>query len=262
MLSVARAARYGAAVMLLLSPAGVARPSEPATDGSKTVAELVARLASPRYAERERASAELCAREDALPALRRACNSSEPETRRRAKAVADAIALRINERFLQMGRSGRIDLLVDWVTEFSPPGAAEANWQAVVDIGWDVLKRARPDLSARRKWENLPGPSYSQFLKLRPKFLGDANSLQNARYPVFLTICQTAPLSGVNVDRSLVVCAHSIELRGAIISTILISIDDVSSASAIDGSVIVSDCKVRALLPRQRDCCARRRTHR
>src|SRR5262245_21206633 len=121
-------------IALVLGPPDFLRADDSEPHSRASIAELIGLLASPRYAEREGAARALTARDDALPHLRRACNGNDAEVRRRAKTILDALTIRMNARFLELGRAGRVDLLVEWLTEWPPAAAEPSSWQAIIEI--------------------------------------------------------------------------------------------------------------------------------
>src|SRR5262249_41793835 len=65
------------------------------------IAKLIEQLGSSDFHVREDANHQLREVEEALPALRRAAQASDPEVRRRAKEVVASLERRLSERFLR-----------------------------------------------------------------------------------------------------------------------------------------------------------------
>jgi hypothetical protein len=87
---------------------------------TKSIPELVRQLGSAIYQEREAATKALMPCDEALPYLRRALKTANPEATRRTKTILLAIAQRSLPRYVEYGRKGRIDVLVGIVGRVSP----------------------------------------------------------------------------------------------------------------------------------------------
>jgi hypothetical protein len=88
-----------------------------ASDQPESVDQLIEQLGDSQFGIREMATRKLAARDDALMAVRRALQSSDPEVRRRAERIIEELLTRKDRRsFQQMlthGRNGEIDQFVE-----------------------------------------------------------------------------------------------------------------------------------------------------
>ncbi len=104
----------------------------PAAGGDKDTSELVRRLASPRYAERQAATRQLeVLGESALPALRQAARDGEPEVSQRAAQLIAAIERRAEAARLLGGKRVRLNVkdmtAVDAVRELASLAGLDAH---------------------------------------------------------------------------------------------------------------------------------------
>ena len=98
----------------------------------KPISELVRMLGSERFAEREAAERALTNRDDVLPELRRALKSNDAEIVRRATRILSGLNKRSLPRYLEYGRKGRVDVLVEWIATVGTEIDEEAYWQGVM----------------------------------------------------------------------------------------------------------------------------------
>jgi hypothetical protein len=98
------------AAMQGCAAAGAEEPERPA----RPTAELIRQLDAERFRDRETAQKELLKRRDALPVLYRSLPKLPPEGARRATAIVGTFLNRRTSHILQLARTGRIDLLVEW----------------------------------------------------------------------------------------------------------------------------------------------------
>lgn len=109
---------------------------------SKSIPEFVRQLGSASFREREAATTALLARDDAIPQLRRALETANPEAKRRANTIILALTQRSLPRYVEYGRQGRIDVLVELLAVCPESLDTHLCWQATHDIARDLVKRA------------------------------------------------------------------------------------------------------------------------
>lgn len=126
-----------ASVVLAVEP-----PKKPSAE---QIAKLIEHLGSSDFEARESATRRLGGMEEALPALRRAAQSSDLEVQRRAKAVIADIEQRVNERFLRQAlarvNQEGVDLFVDRMV-LQKGYAGDTHWKAVVELARALSKHA------------------------------------------------------------------------------------------------------------------------
>src|SRR5262245_8279094 len=110
----------------------------------RTVHELIELLSDRNFREREMAMEALKDRNDAVPMLRRVSKTGSAEAARRAKAILQVIVPRHMDHYLDYGRTGRVDIFVEWLGTCEENLDRDRLWQCVLDIGWEVLRRAQP----------------------------------------------------------------------------------------------------------------------
>lgn len=242
--------RAACAILSLLCAAGGSHScaDEPTRNDNDSTAALIEKLASPRFAEREDATKKLSLREDALPHIRRALKSSNPEIARRAKVILAAIEHRTLDKFLGYGRDGRIDLLCEYLASRQSDADREKIWQGVIDIGVQMLQRARPQAKPPPAWEEkkLPGSSFREFLKSRPEFITDETTPESVPEPAFLTVRRDGRIGGAEIDRSLIVTAGPVHVQGHLFSSIVFSCGDVKADYQLSRCYVVADGDVHA----------------
>jgi uncharacterized protein (TIGR03067 family) len=81
------------ALAVVLLPAATAPADEPKL-GDRQIDGLIARLGSDSFEEREEATRRLLRHEEAIPSLRRACQSPDAEVARRAREILESLARR------------------------------------------------------------------------------------------------------------------------------------------------------------------------
>jgi hypothetical protein len=134
-----------AAITAVIGGIAVAQQSSsrPGTEEKPTVEELIRRLNSESYKTREAATGALLHRKDALPALRRALHSENPEVRRRASEILAQKTAREEKVRLERARvclkNGEIDSFVDLVTSLPDASIDERTWQDVLDLADRVV---------------------------------------------------------------------------------------------------------------------------
>ena len=220
------------------------------------VADLIRQLESDKFRDREAAQRALSARDDAAGPLRLALPTLSAEGQRRAKIALEAIGQRHAARFVRYARDGRIDLLVEWAA--AADGAkAELLWQGVLDVGWEVVGRSLNEYDVRN-WERrqFPERKFGLFLKGRPDFITDGDTLKSARVPTHLTLHSAGKLTGQGLEHSLVLAAGPVHLEGSIASNVIFATDDVTVLSAdrvliiADGNVDVKVCDTAVVIAR------------
>lgn len=134
---------FAAFAVLFVSIGFAEEPPKKASE--KQIAMLIERLGSSDFDVREKASRQLREMEEALPALRRAVQSSDLEVRLRAKEIVAEIERRLNERFLRQAlarvNQEGIDLFMDRMV-LQKDYANETRWKAVVELARALSKHA------------------------------------------------------------------------------------------------------------------------
>jgi hypothetical protein len=109
------------------------------------IAKLIEQLGNSDFEVRESANRQLREMEEALPALRRAAQSSDLEVRRRAKEVVAVLEKRLSERFLRQAvtrvNEEGLDLFIDRMV-LQKDYANEARWKAFVELARALSKQA------------------------------------------------------------------------------------------------------------------------
>src|SRR5262249_10487533 len=100
----------------------------------QSTADLIQQLGSTRFRERDAAHSKLLTRDDAYPDIHRARPALNAEGRRRADAILDVMGQRRMKQFLDYGREGRVDLLVEWSSVAGDKIDSEEFWQCVFDV--------------------------------------------------------------------------------------------------------------------------------
>jgi hypothetical protein len=247
-----------AGVGIVISADGI-RAEPPATGRQRSITDLIQLLDSEDILDRDNATRILLDRDEAVPALRRALKTiNNPEGVKRARQILSDLANRQLERYRQYGRQGRVDVLVAWLGACQDEELnREKLWQAMLDAAWDILKRARP---ADPTWdrfgrENFPPPSYKDYVKQRPKFLGNQDSFESAWFPIhsFLTVRHRGDLGGDHIkgdqiSQSLIACDGAVRLKQHVLLSIVFGTGELSGRQffSFHHAVIVVDGDVRA----------------
>jgi hypothetical protein len=120
---------------LLASLLAGAQNEGPAKE-QESVEQLIHKLSSPDFAEREAAAKKLTVRPDALPALQQALSTDDPEVRRQAQRLIAAIQRRHEEKALRdllaLG-DGEIDQMIDRLVR-QGRGVEERHWAALTQL--------------------------------------------------------------------------------------------------------------------------------
>ncbi|MGL4549973.1 MAG: hypothetical protein ACRC33_02195 [Gemmataceae bacterium] len=123
------------------------------------VGRLIVQLGSDDPTTREAATCRLLDLEAADAALRRALSSSDAEVKRRARRILDAFAdrrlFRFRERLRVNARALQPDLLAEQLLTWRGAGGDEACWQALLDLGWHLIRHERTAYS-RATLSDLP----------------------------------------------------------------------------------------------------------
>ncbi len=110
---------------------------EPA-GGEQGIDELIAQLGSQDFSLREAAKRRLMEREDAIPALRRACKSADAEVARRAQDILDALSRNGEERdfarLADLAKRGAVDQAIERFVRREKWHDEPACWQVIADL--------------------------------------------------------------------------------------------------------------------------------
>jgi hypothetical protein len=206
-------------------------------------------LGSAKYAEREAAARALSSREDVrnvIGQLRLAVIGGNTEAACRAKTILDDFARRKQERFLQYGRQGRIDVLVEWANLPDEQVDAAAFRRCMVDIGWEIVRRSQESVVDAWDGSNL----------LKHPFQGPANMAPPTDKYDFIR--QKGWLTGERVSGKLIAAKDQVRVQ-AIDASILFSNDKVSAYNGAYYFIIVCDDNVS--LSTAHDCIIISRTN-
>src|SRR5262249_7656239 len=156
-------------------------------------------------------------------------------------------------------RQGRVDLLVAWLANCQEELDREKLGQAVLDVGWGILKRARPD---NPTWDqsgkrDFPPSDFNAYTKQRPPFLPDINTLVPVHpfpFAQFRMVCQRGDLVTDNakdlpsITKSLIVCDGALQFKQHIVANIILANGDVSGPKffTFHHCVIVTDASLHA----------------
>jgi PDZ domain len=212
--------------------------SVPAQEQPKSTPQLIKELGSNQFRDREAAEKALRARDEAYPYIRRALPDLSLEAQRRANSILRGMEDRRTKRFVQYGRERRVDLLVEWSSLHGVRMDAESLWQCVLELGLEQLKRSGRD-EIIREWEkDFPARNYADFLKKRPRFIKETDTLETARLPTHLTLRSKGEIKGEDLRYSLVVSTGPVDLRGFVSHCILVTTGDVKIDNGINVLVI------------------------
>lgn len=223
----------------------------------KPISELVRMLGSERFAEREAAERALTNRDDVLPELRRALKSNDAEIVRRATRILSGLNKRSLPRYLEYGRKGRVDVLVEWIATVGTEIDEEAYWQGVMDIAIGIRRRSGlkgPDKSGRP----LP-PTFRGFLvqlgelrssqsdyRAKPEDIAGREGIPGGWIGFVSRGHASVNATKLPMDNCMLTTAGTVKLAGASESIVFANGD--SSMNLIMGSVVVCDgdanCKV------------------
>lgn len=224
---------------ILLSPSARAQDQKQA---QRSVPQLIERLGSARFREREAAQKELLSRDEAYPDLRRALPMLNAEGRRRANAILDVMTRRLTKRFLQYGREGRVDLFVEWSGSAGKKIDSKEFWDCVIEIGLKQLKRTASQRAIREWEEYFRAKNYGEFLKERPPFVSDDDTIETAELTTHLTLreCSGRKNPKLGLGCSLVVTTSPLELDCASFSCIVLTTGKLKLRDGIN-MIVISD---------------------
>ncbi len=168
------------AALALTSP--VALPAAGEKDGpGREVEELIRQLGDKQFPIREAATRRLMELPQAIPALREALQSPNPEVARRAGLVLKALDRWVEQRTLarlkEHARHGEVDQAVELLVGRPQWADEHACWQALTGLAAALIERGRQEfgvgLLAPDKWLwNLPAGDFGRYVKVaRPLFL-------------------------------------------------------------------------------------------
>src|SRR5262249_34226021 len=162
------------ALMLSLPAAlllGAADPAALGTPDETPVERLIERLGHDDFEVREQATRELSARDDALPAVRRALGSPDAEVRRRAARIVEDLESRRARRLIQgtvgLANDGAVDEVVERVVVWKEADEKGVGGQAAVRLIDKLLELDRQQ-SRRQEWNSTimaPVGNYGNYLK-------------------------------------------------------------------------------------------------
>jgi len=229
--------------LMTAGPSGVAPGQEGSKSEKQKISELINQLGVDKYRDRESAHQALLARDDAYPELRRALPTLNAEAQRRVRLILTEFDRRRVKLFLQYGREGRVDLFIEWSSLIGKNVDPEIYWQCALDIAWNLLKQSRNETEIR-DWEKYsPAPTYERFLKDRPRFINENDTLETALLPTHLTIRNSSEIKGNDVRNSLLVSAGSARLDQFVSHNILFTLGDVKVNRGMK-NLIVTDGNV------------------
>jgi hypothetical protein len=166
------------AVLAIASPSAQRAPG--GQDGpGREVAELIRQLGDKRAAVRAAAARKLLEVEGAVPGLRAALKSPDPEVARRAAQILDEISRRSGRRALAQlakhAKDGEIDRAVELLVWRPKWDDDNACWQVLTRLAAELIERGRKEFGGTAVLQPdrvLPAGDFGRFVKdVRPIFL-------------------------------------------------------------------------------------------
>jgi hypothetical protein len=205
---------------LSLAPTGRHCLAEEPAGGKPDIDDLITRLGSESFEAREVATRRLMEREDAIPALRGAIKSRDPEVARRAREILESLARREKERafaaLADAAKRGAVDQAVERLVRREKWDDEVACWRVMASLGnkltdleRETYKKASPWTTSGRMGEQL-FPTYVKLFRLKTTGAGSAPALWERR----LVLRAEEILEGGNIEVSLFAVSGSIKVRG------------------------------------------------
>ncbi len=166
---------------LISSGAGFSSPvsAQERPKPEPSIPQLLHQLGADRFAEREAADKLLRSRDNIYLEVRRALPGLNAEARRRASAILEAMDFQRMKRFLQYGREGRVDVLLEWSSVVGNRLIADEFWQCVLDIGWSQLDKSASEGRPGRRDNDFPPRTMKQFRNDPLDLISDKRLLRN-----------------------------------------------------------------------------------
>ncbi len=213
------------------------------------IPELISRLDSAKYREREMAQQALLARDEAYPHLRRSLSTLSAEGQIRARAILEVLEQRRSKQFLQYGREGRVDVLVEWSGIAGAKLGPGAFGQCVLDIAWGVLSRSKTE-TGTQEWKDFPSRRVAEFFRDRAPYFDEAEVLMTAQLPYGLAVQSKSALKSEFVKNCILVTTDSVHIDVMLSNSIVYSLGDITNAGLGDHNVLVSDGDMSVLRDR------------
>jgi hypothetical protein len=169
-----------AALSLAMSLTATFSPSHSATadDPLPNVDELIRQLGDKDFEVREAAARKLMAREDAIPALRKAAKSDDVEIARRANEILTALAQASEKRDLKKLHSyaaaGEVDRALELLVRRKAWDDEQTAWQAMTEFAEKAMELGQTAFGkplVPKRNEYLPVGDFAQFMKnVNPEF--------------------------------------------------------------------------------------------
>ncbi len=255
----------GIALALLFGEAKAAAPGEP------EIEKLVRDLGSKDFRVRQDAKRRLTELE-AVPALRKASNSDDPEIARLAQSILrdleKSAAARSLEKLRQQIADGKADLVIDRFARWNGPEDDQTNWELLIDFAWDVAKRAKKKhalLNDEQLLQSSPVKSTKEFdfVKSGRESLF-IHSRQRFTFPTDIGVFVRADgMDGERImPRQVLVSSNGIAVRSGIRRTIILATGgpchvmhiwdailicdgDIECAESIGNSVVIANGSVK-----------------
>jgi hypothetical protein len=219
-------------VLLPFLAAGQEPPAKPVAP-KKSVEQLIAQLGSEQFDEREVATRELKDREDALPALRKAVQSSDVEVRRRAALLLEGWREKLVReelrKLLARCKGGEADSFIEQMTTLK--GAVkEETWQAALDLVGVVVKTSGVQGDNFR----IPG---AELMRHRATTDGD----RGGAMVVHERLIADKVTIDAHIVHAAVVCAGPVKTGSHLVGGIVFANGDVKIGSHVVGGLIICD---------------------
>jgi PDZ domain len=240
-----------------------------------TVKELIHRLGSDDFEEREKATKLLLEREEALPELRKAMHSDDAEVRRRASEIIDGIEQRQAKRGLaraaSLAKAGKPDQAVERLVRWGKWDKEGASLESLSDLARDLLEREKKQFGKVQIKNpdgkgNVANPledfaAFSKLVKTEGSYRTDHSRLpivyEGKRWPCFVTRGAGVTAKVKSMIFSLIASSGDISVRAdGIVKTLFVACGSVTleDGEHTNKSVIICDGDVIITCDNVHDC--------
>jgi hypothetical protein len=257
-----------AGVVAVLGSGWLLRAGEPPPAGDE-IDRLIAQLGSDSFQVREAATRQLQQREDAIPALRRALQSPEPEIARRAESILAFFVRQEKKRALAklaaLANDGQVDQAVEKLVRRKEWDDEDAAWQVMAELAGRLTElekkqfgkvslQAPPDeevpLRDFRRYREKMQPMVLSGSRLSPRellgnrFVVRAEEIHTDVGKLASLLAASSRLKTPNVDRSVLFAGGSVEVRGTLGNSLVVCDGDFT-AGEIDNSLVIARGDIR-----------------
>ncbi len=233
-------------------------PHGPKIDG------LIKQLASKNYKERDEADRQLRTMPKAVPYLKAALSSSDPEVVERITkilALYKSYSPKLLQRAKEFAKAGKVDLAIEQLWALDPPPDDKKYWQTIVDIAWLVGDKAiqgnpnRVDLS-----HHLPPRSLDDFeknrlepppmTKITPRALADYQKANQGKWislnapfqemrEVFLGCLRAEAVNCQYLNHSVLIAPKNVAVHNTMANSILLVNGTFSGRKMVARSILI-----------------------